>query len=62
MPVKLNHYWTVINGRRDDYEKFIVKKFYIQNIKNYTSIAMLYKKEFGVYKHRSTICRKGAVF
>jgi hypothetical protein len=39
-------------------EKFIVKKFYIQNIKNYTTIAMLYKKEFGVYKHRSTIWRK----
>lgn len=27
MPVKLNHYWTVIHDRRNEYEKFIVKKF-----------------------------------
>jgi len=27
MPVKLNHYWTVIHGRRNDYEKFIINKF-----------------------------------
>ena len=27
MPVKLNHYWTVIHDRRNDYEKFIINKF-----------------------------------
>jgi len=27
MPVKLNHYWTVMHGRRKDYDKFIIRKF-----------------------------------
>lgn len=27
MPVKLNHYWTVIQGRRKEYDKFIIRKF-----------------------------------
>ena len=27
MPVKLNHYWTVIHDRRNEYEKFIINKF-----------------------------------
>ena len=27
MPVKLNHYWTIIHDKTDEYNKFIVKKF-----------------------------------
>jgi len=27
MPVKLNHYWTVIHGKRKEYDKFIIRKF-----------------------------------
>ena len=27
MPVKLNHYWTVIPGKTEEYNKFILKKF-----------------------------------
>ena len=27
MTVKLIHYWTVINARRDDYNKFVLRKF-----------------------------------
>ena len=27
MTVKLNHYWTIINDRKREYDKFIVKKF-----------------------------------
>jgi hypothetical protein len=27
MPVKLNHYWTIIHSKKDDYNKFILKKF-----------------------------------
>jgi hypothetical protein len=27
MPVKFDHYWTVNPRKRDDYEKFIIKKF-----------------------------------
>lgn len=27
MTVKLNHYWTIIDSRKDDYNKFIIKKF-----------------------------------
>jgi hypothetical protein len=27
MPVKLNHYWTVIHSRKSEYEKFMLKKF-----------------------------------
>ena len=27
MTVKLNHYWTVIHGKTDAYQKFILKKF-----------------------------------
>lgn len=31
MPVKLNHYWTVIHDRRKDYEQFLINTF-IPNI------------------------------
>jgi len=27
MTVKLNHYWTIINSRKDEYDKFIIRKF-----------------------------------
>ena len=27
MTVKLLHYWTIINSRKDDYNKFVLKKF-----------------------------------
>lgn len=27
MTVKLNHYWTIIHGRKKEYDKFIIKKF-----------------------------------
>ena len=27
MTVKLIHYWTIINSRKDDYNKFVLKKF-----------------------------------
>ena len=27
MTVKLNHYWTIINHRKREYDKFIIKKF-----------------------------------
>ena len=27
MTVKLNHYWTIINARKDDYNKFVLNKF-----------------------------------
>ena len=27
MTVKLNHYWTIIHGRKKEYDKFILKKF-----------------------------------
>jgi len=27
MTVKLNHYWTIIQGKKDEYDKFIIKKF-----------------------------------
>ena len=27
MTVKLNHYWTIIHGKKKEYDKFIVKKF-----------------------------------
>jgi hypothetical protein len=27
MPVKLNHYWTVMHDRKKDYEEFIINKF-----------------------------------
>jgi len=27
MPVKLNHYWTIIQERKDDYGKFMLKRF-----------------------------------
>jgi hypothetical protein len=27
MTVKLNHYWTIINSRKDDYNKFVIRKF-----------------------------------
>ena len=27
MTVKLNHYLTIINSRKDDYNKFVLKKF-----------------------------------
>jgi hypothetical protein len=27
MPIKLNHYWTIIYDKKNDYDKFIIKKF-----------------------------------
>ncbi|MBW2441176.1 MAG: hypothetical protein JRH12_11915 [Deltaproteobacteria bacterium] len=27
MTVKLNHYWTIIHGKKKEYDKFIIKKF-----------------------------------
>ena len=27
MTVKLNHYWTIIQSKKDEYDKFIIKKF-----------------------------------
>ena len=27
MTVKLNHYWTIIHGKKREYDKFIIKKF-----------------------------------
>jgi hypothetical protein len=27
MTVKLNHYWTIIHGKKQEYDKFIIKKF-----------------------------------
>ena len=27
MPVKLNHYWTIIQDRTEDYNKFMINKF-----------------------------------
>ena len=27
MTVKMNHYWTIINSRKDEYDKFILRKF-----------------------------------
>jgi len=27
MTVKLNHYWTIINSMKNDYDKFIIRKF-----------------------------------
>ena len=27
MPVKLNHYWTIIHSKKNDYNKFMLKKF-----------------------------------
>jgi len=27
MPVKLNHYWTIIHDRRKDYDKFVINRF-----------------------------------
>ena len=27
MTVKLNHYWTIIQGKKNEYDKFIIKKF-----------------------------------
>jgi hypothetical protein len=27
MTVKLNHYWTIIQGKKKEYDKFIIKKF-----------------------------------
>jgi hypothetical protein len=27
MPVKLNHYWTIMHDRKKDYEEFIINKF-----------------------------------
>ena len=39
-------------------EQFIVRKFYIENIRNCPTIADLFKKEFGKYKHPSTIWKK----